>query len=475
MQERILLLFPHQLFDPELFDKDIKKIFLIEDPLFFKDEYHALTFHIQKLMFHRATMKAYEKELLDASYEVRYVPYEVTKDKSKGLAYLLPHLTYSATYVYYDTADYILEKRLRACEKAFGYTFTRHDSPMFLLSKDEVTLLLPKAPYRLTPFYIHVRKKYQILMDQDMPRGGKWTYDVDNRKKVPKGMNVKEALKEYDNQYIQEARSYVRETIKASYGQGDIYYYATTRQEAREVFELFLKERFKDFGPYEDAIISNAHVLFHSTISPYLNNGLLDPVYVVRRAIEYAEVHQVGIESTEGFIRQIIGWREFVRGVYVVAGVTQRKKNYFGYTKKLPASFWDGTTGSAPVDVSIQKVLKTAYLHHIERLMVVGNYMLLNEYSPDEIYKWFMELFIDAYDWVMVPNVYSMITYSDGGMMTTKPYISGANYILKMSDYKKGEWGDIWTKLYWDFVKKHQELFINNPRMRMLITKHGNE
>jgi deoxyribodipyrimidine photolyase-related protein len=288
-------------------------------------------------------------------------------------------------------------------------------------------------------------------------------------------VHVEEALRIYDNVYIKEARRYIQEHCTTPYGQGDEYYYATTREEAKQVLRTFLEQRFALFGPYEDAIQQEGHILFHSMISPYINNGLLTPEYVVTTTLLYAEEHTIEIASLEGFIRQVIGWREFIRGVYVVAGVKQRKRNFFGYTKKLPASFWNGTTGILPIDTTIKKVEKTAYLHHIERLMVMGNYMLLNEYSPDEMYRWFMELFIDAYDWVMVPNVYGMVSYSDGGMMTTKPYISGANYILKMSDYKKGEWGDMWTKLYWDFVTKHQELFINNPRMRMLITKHGNE
>ena len=147
----------------------------------------------------------------------------------------------------------------------------------------------------------------------------------------------------------------------------------------------------------------------------------------------------------------------------------ERTKNFWGFKRKIPKSFYDGTTGIEPLDDSIKKILKTAYAHHIERLMIIGNFMLLCEFDPDEVYKWFMELFIDSYDWVMVPNVYGMSQFADGGIMSTKPYISGSNYILKMSDYKKGNWSEIWDSLFWNFIDKNRVFFNKNPRMRLLV------
>lgn len=173
--------------------------------------------------------------------------------------------------------------------------------------------------------------------------------------------------------------------------------------------------------------------------------------------------------STEGFIRQIIGWREFIRGMYRCKGSFSRTRNFWKSELKIPQSFYDGSTGIEPIDKTIKKVLETGYCHHIERLMILGNFMLLCEFNPNEVYKWFMELFIDAYDWVMVPNVYGMCMFADGGTFATKPYIGGSNYIKKMSDYPNGDWQEMWDGMFWNFVIKHQEFFGANPRTAMLV------
>jgi deoxyribodipyrimidine photolyase-related protein len=171
----------------------------------------------------------------------------------------------------------------------------------------------------------------------------------------------------------------------------------------------------------------------------------------------------------EGFIRQIVGWREFIRAVYELKGTEERTKNFWGFTRKIPESFWKGETGILPIDLTIKKVLETGYCHHIERLMVLGNFMLLCEFDPEEVYRWFMELFVDAFDWVMVPNVYGMSQFADGGIMSTKPYISGSNYLMKMSDYPKGEWQAVWDGLFWHFMDKQRAFFLKNPRLGMLV------
>ncbi len=185
--------------------------------------------------------------------------------------------------------------------------------------------------------------------------------------------------------------------------------------------------------------------------------------------MDYASNHAIPLNSLEGFIRQVIGWREFIRAVYELKGTEERTKNYWRFTRKIPASFWNGTTGIEPIDLTIRKVLETGYAHHIERLMVLGNFMLLCEFDPDEVYRWFMELFIDSYDWVMVPNVYGMSQFADGGLMSTKPYISGSNYLVKMSDFPKGAWQTTWDGLFWRFMHVHREFFLQNPRLGMLV------
>lgn len=231
----------------------------------------------------------------------------------------------------------------------------------------------------------------------------------------------------------------------------------------------FLETRFLEFGDYEDAIVRNASILNHSVLTPMLNVGLLTPHQILDKTIAFAFEHNIPINSLEGFVRQIIGWREFIRGVYLTKGRQERTTNFWGFSRKIPASFYDGTTGILPVDETIRKVISTGYCHHIERLMVLGNFMLLCEFDPDDVYHWFMELFIDAYDWVMVPNVYGMSQFADGGILSTKPYISGSNYLMKMSDYPKGEWQEIWDALFWRFMDKQRAFFLGNPRLGMLI------
>jgi deoxyribodipyrimidine photolyase-related protein len=200
-----------------------------------------------------------------------------------------------------------------------------------------------------------------------------------------------------------------------------------------------------------------------------MNIGLLLPIQVVDAAIYYAKNNHVSLNSLEGFIRQIIGWREFIRGVYIYKGTQERTQNYWNFSNSLPEFFYQANSGINPLDSTLKKIFKTGYAHHIERLMVTGNFMLLCEIHPDEVYRWYMEMFIDAYDWVMVPNVYGMSQFSDGGLMATKPYISGSNYLMKMSDFEKGEWQKIWDALFWRFMFIHRDFFLKNPRLGMLV------
>jgi deoxyribodipyrimidine photolyase-related protein len=218
-------------------------------------------------------------------------------------------------------------------------------------------------------------------------------------------------------------------------------------------------------------MVKGASMLYHSVLSPLLNVGLLDPRKVIDETLKYAKEYEVPLNSLEGFIRQIIGWREFIRLVYEYEGVTLRNANKWKHTRKLPESFWTAHTNIEPIDESISRILDTGYAHHIERLMLHGNFMFLLETDPNDVYTWFMELFIDSYDWVMVPNVYGMTQQSAQGIMTTKPYISGSNYILKMSNYSKGPWCDVWDALYWSFIIKHREELASNGRMHFVTSR----
>jgi deoxyribodipyrimidine photolyase-related protein len=199
-----------------------------------------------------------------------------------------------------------------------------------------------------------------------------------------------------------------------------------------------------------------------------------DPLFFQQYAFHKQKLvfHRATMRCYADGLRQLLGWREFIRGLYLSVGRKQRTRNYWGYTRKIPQSFYDGTTGIVPVDVVIKKVLKNGYCHHIERLMVLSNFMLLCDFDPEEVYRWFMELFMDAYDWVMVPNVYGMGQFADGGMMSTKPYISGSNYLMKMGDFEMGAWTEVWDGLYWRFIDKHRDFFLKNPRMGVMVKSY---
>ena len=463
----VSLVFPHQLFEEHPALRKNQPVYLVEEFLFFR-QYH---FHQQKLVFHRASMKAYEAHLQRKGFEVRYIE---AKETIADVRELLPSLSRQrVTNIYYsDVVDNYLARRLAQKSQELHLQIHVHPSSLFLLNNDQVKdYFFAKERFFQTDFYIRQRKHFKILVDEKLqPAGGQWTYDAENRLKYPRGKNPPAVSFPAINEYWAEATAYVAANFAANIGAiNAAFSYPTTFQESRDWLNDFFRHRFAAFGDYEDALVANEKILHHSVLTPLLNVGLLTPAEVVDAALRYASKNQIPLNSCEGFIRQILGWREFIRGVYEAKGSQERTTNYWNFKRKIPASFWNGTTGIRPIDSTIQKVLATGYCHHIERLMVLGNFMLLCEFDPNEVYRWFMELFIDAYDWVMVPNVYGMSQFADGGMMATKPYISGSNYLMKMSDYGKGDWQKTWDGLFWRFMHTHRDFFLTNPRLGMLV------
>ncbi len=464
---KIGILFPHQLFEENSIFERCDTIYLVEETLFF----NQYKFHKQKIAFHRASMKFYESYLQSKAINVIYLnSYDELADVRKLISYLK---SVSVTdFEYIDVTDYLLERRIsKACE-VHHIKANKKQSPLFLNTPEEIEQYFSgrKRMFQ-TDFYKDQRQTRNILLDEDLkPIGGKWTFDEENRLKYPKGKTPPTTIFPELNDFYKEAIAYTEKYFPNNYGELTAEFkYPTTHKESKDWLQTFFSTRFSEFGAYEDAIVSNENILHHSVLTPMLNVGLLTPQYIVDEALRYASEHEIPLNSLEGFIRQIVGWREFIRAVYELKGTAERTKNYWGFTRKIPPSFWNGTTGIVPIDETIKKVLATGYCNHIERLMVLGNFMLLCEFDPYEVYKWFMELFIDSYDWVMVPNVYGMSQFADGGLMATKPYISGSNYIMKMSDYKKGDWQQQWDGLFWRFMHEHRDFFLKNPRLGMLI------
>ena len=372
---------------------------------------------------------------------------------------------------YYDLVDNWLEQRLAAVVGTRSVTTI--DSPGFLTSSQQIKDYFDHNPNRMQQFYEWQRKRLNILIAPDgTPVGGKWSFDESNRKKLPASIQLPPKYQLEPDPLVAEAASWVQSAFANNPGSID-FRYPTTHAGASLWLDQFIAQRLSLFGPYEDAISTSETELFHSILSPLINIGLLTPQQVVDRVLQQAD-DTVTIESLEGFVRQVIGWREYMRATYVTFGSTMRSKNHLNHKNKLPRSWWDGTVGLAPVDTVIKNVLDTAYAHHIERLMILGNAIALLRIDPDDVHTWFMELFIDAYDWVMVPNVYAMSQFAAGNMITTKPYVSGSNYIIKMSDYKKGDWSDTWDALYWQFVADNRELLSRNFRVAMIVQLYDN-
>ena len=468
----IVLIFPNQLFAQHPALRADRPVYLLEEFLFFRQ----YTFHKKKLVFHRASMQYYADKLRQDGHKVTYIESHDDQQDVRKFVTSLPE-EIKTIHVASITDDW-LQRRLAAAAAKAGIAIQQHTSPDFLTDSHKAAqFFAQKKRYFQADFYIHQRRQMNLLLDAGgQPLGGKWSYDADNREKLPPSHKVNLPTMPVNNTYYLQALQYVTQYFDSNYGDAkDLLghagaFYPVTHQEATNWLTDFIQHRLKQFGPYEDAMHLNDPVVKHSVLSPLLNNGLLTPAQVVDAVMLAATELQVPLNSLEGFVRQIIGWREYIRIVYLQLGRTQRTRNIWGFTRKIPASFWTGTTGIAPVDHVVGNVLKNAYSHHIERLMIMGNFMLLCQFDPDEVYRWFMEMYIDAYDWVMVPNVYGMTQFSDGGLIVTKPYISGSNYLMKMGAWPKGNWQATWDALFWNFMHTYREYFAGNIRMKMLLS-----
>lgn len=463
------ILFPHQLFESNLALSPDRPIFIIEDSLFFGDPHHPCDFHIQKIFYHRLTIANYHEQLLSKGFQSTIIHFSPKQTISKIIETL--YKKGFATFHCIEVDDFILEKRLKTIAKRLPINITFYESPHFLTPSSVAdSFFKSEKGYLMAKFYIFQRKRLGILVDRsEKPVGGKWSFDEENRKKLPANVQVPKIPFQKLNPNENKVLDQLQKEFPKAVGKPSAHRPPTTHAEAAESLDLFLKTRFEKFGLYEDAISSQHSILFHSLLTPALNIGLITPAEVIEKTLAYAKSHEIPLNSLEGFVRQIIGWREFIRILYRREGVAMRNQNFFKHTRPLPDSFYKGTTGIPLIDRTIHRLKDSAYCHHIERLMVLGNFMLLCEFNPQHVYRWFMEYFIDAYDWVMVPNVYGMSQFADGGIFATKPYISSSNYIMKMSDECKGSWQKVWDGLFWRFIHRHRSYFESNFRLSMMV------
>jgi deoxyribodipyrimidine photolyase-related protein len=454
-----LIIFPHQLYDIK-FNKDYN-IYLIEEPRFFTD----FKFHKLKLVYHRTTMKKYYDKL-KKKYKIKYVNFnQVTDTFYKELNDI----------IIYDPYDTILLTKLNKLVK-----ITILDNIQFLLTNKEVHEMKDKK-YRHDTFYKYMRIKNNILITDDKkPIGGKWSFDSKNRLKLPKDIKVPNLPKVKNNavnKYITEAKNYIEKHFKDNYGETDNFIYPSDHKSALSWLYDFLENRLSNFGKYEDAVSTESNFIFHSVLSPMMNIGLLLDKDVVSISYKYylENKTKIPLESFEGFIRQIIGWRQYAYVLYILEGNKMRKSNLLNHQNKLNDNWWNNVN-ITPINFLINKIKLYAYVHHIERLMFLSNWLLLNQIHPDEVYRIFMEWTIDAYDWVMVPNIYGM-GQSASNIMMTRIYFSSSNYILKMSNFKNDEsnWTKTWDAVYYNFIDKHKKLLASNYATAMQVKHYNNK
>jgi deoxyribodipyrimidine photolyase-related protein len=468
---RVLLILGNQLFPIEsLPPPEGLCVFMAEDV----ELCTYFRFHKHKIVLFLSAMRAYAAQLRQAGYHVDYV--EIDDESKAMLSYeqkLADRLMFhkASQLVHFEIEDKFFETRISAVAAKLQTQRLELLSPMFLTSRLDFNAYLKriKKPFMKT-FYEWRRRELDILMNQDgTPFGGKFSFDEANRSRIPESVQVPPIKKIKQDPHVAIVAKIVARRFADHPGEIQGFWLPVTREQASDWLDDFLARRLADFGPYEDALTARDDLIFHSALAPALNMGLLTPAEVVSRALSHCERHNIPLNSLEGFLRQVIGWREFVRGIYRNFSESQDTMNFFGHSRRLAQPWYVGDTGIAPLDDAIKKTIRLGWAHHIERLMVINGLMLLAGIDPREVHRWFMEMYVDSSDWVMGPNVYGMGQFSDGGIFATKPYICGSNYILKMSDYKKGPWCDEWDGLYWRFVAEKAPFLKKNPRLSMMV------
>jgi deoxyribodipyrimidine photolyase-related protein len=439
-----LILLPNQLYDLDKIKVDYKKAYLVLHEKYF-DRYK---YNKNRLIFMFSCIYAFEDE------------YKIT------LVTDFKKIPSSENIIYFDPTDIEIDgeiqKRFKKAEKL--------ESPNFLFTTIDLDEYIntTKKPYFNATFYKWARVKLDVLMKNGKPEGNVYSFDTENRKSFESSYEEPK-IKLFKNKYYTKAEKYVDDVYSNNPGEFTPFL-PITRKEAQKFFQEFLKKKLSKFGPYEDAIREDVIVGYHSAMSALINIGLLDPKDIVEKTIKFYSTHSVKIESVEGFIRQITSWREYSRMLYLNEHSKFNSMNFFKHKKKISNGWYTGDTQIYPIDIAIKKALKFAYLHHIERLMLISNFMLLTRLNPKDCYTWFISIVsIDAYEWVMEPNVYGMGLHSVGTLMMNRPYFSSSNYIEKMSTYKSKSgnpiklgneeytWDEVFDALYYSFIIDNQQ------------------
>ncbi len=379
-----------------------------------------------------------------------------------------------------EPGEWRLAEDMRRWHEASGLETDIRDDDRFLCRIQEFRAWSQgRGAFRMEFFYREMRRRYGVLMDDGSPAGGKWNYDPENRKPLPKHLSVPSPPRFPPDAITAEVMALVARTFPDHFGDVEGFALPVTHHEASAALEDFVRNRLPQFGDWQDTMKAGEGTLFHALVSTSLNTGLLHPLEACRAAEAAWRDGAAPLNAVEGFIRQILGWREFVRGVYWLKMPEYAQLNSLGATRRLPWFYWSAETRMNCLRHAISDTRDHAYAHHIQRLMVIGNFALLAGLHPDDVDEWYLIVYADAYQWVEMPNVRGMALHADGGVMGSKPYAGSGAYINRMSDYCRGCHYDVrqatgargcpFNALYWDFIARHRDRFAQNPRMAMPI------
>ena len=467
----LVIIFPDQL------SKDNKvlnhltdnNLLLLYEPV---DTFYEISHHKHKLVFQISSFRHFINNLKHKNF----IHQKISKKPKKLLSYLKDLNKESPfSYLYVEKpSDYKTLKDLMYFCQSEGIKLEVYDDSKFISTSSDYTFWSKDKKSTVQEFYYRwLRKKLNIFMGEDLkPIGGRWNFDKENRMGISKlKSEIPSRNKTTNDQITFDVMVEVGEIFSKSYGDLENYTWAVTHEDAKKRFKNFLDIYLKNYGAFQDAINKDDAFMFHSLLSPYFNSGLLNPLSCIKEVEKkyFDSNGDIPINSVEGFIRQVLGWREFIMGVYWENMPQYKQQNFWNHKKDLTESWYTGETGIPPLDGAIKESIELGYTHHINRLMVISNIMNLSGIDPNIIYRWFMEMYIDTADWVMVPNVYGMGTFADGGIFSTKPYICGSSYMLRMSNYKKGDWCDVVDGLYWNFIEKNINFFKTNPRLSLMV------
>ena len=465
------------------FDKDLDEILICE----LNSDFSNINHHKKKIVYQIACMRHFGMELDRLGFKINYLKLDNPDNENSYTSEIMKLIDNKGVdkVIVTEPSTYDEMESIQHWQKTIEIDVEIRKNDLFFCGIDEFEAWAEgRKELRLEFFYRMLRRKHNVLMNGDHPEGGAWNFDKKNRKPIAKKISIPKAYTCIIDKETRDVINLVNHEFPDHFGSTDNFVFAVTRDDALEALNRFIEERLVNFGDYQDAMTSRDPWLFHSHLSMYLNNGLLQPEECIELAEKAFYESKAPINSVEGFIRQILGWREYVRGLYWLKMPDYRDLNELAAEVPLPSFYWDAKTKMNCLKISIENTRDNAYAHHIQRLMVLGNFALLAGIRPGELNEWFLSVYADAYEWVELPNVSGMALFADGGIMASKPYASSGAYINRMSDYCKDCHFDVKEKigieacpfnyLYWNFLDKNREFLSSNPRLGLAYRNLNN-